>query len=176
MEGLKEFLTPTRFSLFGYMVAIVYFFAGVVFVGITSKLRLNERRTFLCDFSGAQPADKLILQAQCFDKYDQHYNTPLPLYVFVLLNFSTVIVVCLVYSWCFVKSLLYFLLLFSSSRRTTVVGDHFRGVAKLHVLFRRLPSRIRLHFFPETGIIECHRKRFVRKKRTYHILSQLRCV
>lgn len=104
MEGLKEFLTPTRFSLFGYIVAIVYFFAGVVFVGITSKLRLNERRTFLCDFSGAQPADKLFLQAQCFDKYEQHYNSPLPLYVFVLLNFATVIVVCLVYSWCCVKS------------------------------------------------------------------------
>lgn len=104
MEGLKEFLTSTRFSLFGYIVAIVYFFAGVVFVGITSKLRLNERRTFLCDFSGAQPADKLFLQAQCFDKYEQHYNSPLPLYVFVLLNFTTVIVVCLVYSWCCVKS------------------------------------------------------------------------
>lgn len=104
MEGLKEFLTPTRFSLFGYIVAILYVFAGVVFVGITSKLRLNERGTFLCDFSDAQQADKSFLQAQCFEKYEQHYNSPLPLYVFVLLNFAAVILVCLVYSWCCVKS------------------------------------------------------------------------
>ena len=104
MEGLKEFLTPTRFSLFGYIVAILFLFAGVVFVGITSKLRFNERRTFLCNFSGVLPADKKFLQAQCFDKYEQQYNSPLPFYVFVLSNFATVIVVCLAYSWCCVKS------------------------------------------------------------------------
>ena len=74
------------------------------------------------------------------------------------------------------RNSLYFLLVFPSSRRTTVVGDHFRGVAKLHVLFRRLSSRIRLRFVPGTGIIECHKESFVRKKRTYYILSQLRCV
>lgn len=52
MEGLKEFLILICFSLFGYIVVIVYFFVGVVFVGIISKLRLNERRMFFCDFSG----------------------------------------------------------------------------------------------------------------------------
>ena len=248
MEGLKEFLTPTRFSLFGYMVAIVYFFAGVVFVGITSKLRLNERKTFLCDFSGAQPADKLFLQAQCFDKYEQHYNSPLPLYVFVLLNFATVIVVCLVYSWCCVKSRV-------DKLQAAVIPDaenprprprvetrcifffyflHLVARLSLGIIFAMLQNFVFYsggfqvafvcisgkisaqphptlciqflnrenndknntfplgkqicftivwgcaetlpHFLPETGIIECHRERFVLKKRTYNILSQLRCV
>ncbi|XP_078362967.1 nucleotide-binding oligomerization domain-containing protein 2-like [Oculina patagonica] len=103
MEGLKEFLTPTRFSLFGYVVVVLFLLSGVVFVGITGKLRLNERRTFLCDFHGTLP-DKNFHQAQCFDKYEQQYNSPLPLYVFVILSFASVIVICLGYSWCCVKS------------------------------------------------------------------------
>lgn len=103
MEGLKEFLTPSRFSLFGYIVAVLLLLTGVVFVGITSKLRLNERRTFLCDFEGTLP-DKNFHQAQCFDKYEEQYNSPLPLYLFVLLSFVAVVVLCLAYSWCCVKS------------------------------------------------------------------------
>ena len=103
MEGLKEFLTPTRYSLFGYIAVVLFLLTGVVFVGITSKLRLNERRTFLCDFHGALP-DKSFHQAQCFDKYEQQYNSPLPFYVFVILSFASVIVICLGYSWCCVKS------------------------------------------------------------------------
>jgi len=103
MEGLKEFLTPSRFSLFGYIVAVLFLLTGAVFVGITSKVRLNERRTFLCDFQGTLP-DKNFHQAQCFEKYEEQYNSPLPLYLYVLLSFVAVVVVCLAYSWCCVKS------------------------------------------------------------------------
>ena len=103
MEGLKEFLTPSRFSLFGYIVAVLFLLTGVVFVGITSKLRLNERSTFLCDFEGTIP-DKNFYKAECFEKYEEQYNSPLALYLFVLLSFVTVVVVCLAYSWCCVKS------------------------------------------------------------------------
>ena len=103
MELLKEFLTPSRFSLFGYIVAVLFLLTGVVFVGITSKLRLNEQRTFLCDFQGVLP-DKTFYQAQCFEKYEEQYNSPLPLYLFVLLSFVAVVMVCLAYSWCCVKS------------------------------------------------------------------------
>jgi len=103
MEALKEFLTPSRFSLFGYIVVVLFLLTGVVFVGITSKLRLDERRTFLCDFEGTIP-DKNFYQAQCFDQYEEQYNSPLPWYLFVLLSFVAVVVVSLAYSWCCVKS------------------------------------------------------------------------
>ena len=103
MEGLKDFLTPSRFSVFGYIVAVLFLLTGIVFVGITSKLRLNERRTFVCDFQGTVP-DKNFYQAQCFEKYEEQYNSPLSLYLFVLLSFVAVTVVCLAYSWCCVKS------------------------------------------------------------------------
>ena len=103
MEGLKEFITPSRFSLFGYIVAVLFLLTGAVFVGITSKLRLNERRTFLCDFRATIP-DKNFHQAQCFEKYEEQYNSPLPWYLFVLLSFAAMIALCLAYSWCCVKS------------------------------------------------------------------------
>ena len=103
MEGLKQFITPSRFSLFGYIVAVLYLLTGAVFVGITSKLRLNEHRTFLCDFQATIP-DKNFHQAQCFEKYEEQYNSPLPWYLFVLLTFAAVIVLCIAYSWCCVKS------------------------------------------------------------------------
>ena len=103
MEGLKEFLTPTRFSLFGYTVASLFFSTGIVFVGITSKLRLSEKRKFICDFSDSL-SGKNFHRAQCFEKYEQRYNSPIPLYAFVILSFSVVLIVCLAYSWCCVKS------------------------------------------------------------------------
>lgn len=103
MEGLKEFLTPTRFGLFGYTVAALFLSTGVVFVGITSKLRVSERRKFLCDFRDSL-SGKNFHQAQCFENYEQQHNSPVPLYVFVLLSFASGSIVCLVYSWCCVKS------------------------------------------------------------------------
>lgn len=103
MEALKQFITPSRFSLFGYIVAVLFVLTAAVFVGITSKSRLNERRTFLCNFQATIP-DKNFHQAQCFEKYEEQYNSPLPWYLFVLLTFAAVIVLCLAYSWCCVKS------------------------------------------------------------------------
>ena len=37
-------------------------------------------------------------------KYDEHHNSPFPLYGFVLLCFLPPLAVCIAYSWCFVKS------------------------------------------------------------------------
>lgn len=103
MENLKDLLTPARFSLFGYTVAVLLLSTGVVFVGITSKLRTSERRKFLCDFRDSWSGMKFY-QADCFEKYEQQHNSPFPLYLFVLLSFASVLIVCLVYSWCCVKS------------------------------------------------------------------------
>ena len=72
-------------------------------MGITSKLRLSERRKFICDFSVSLSGKNFHL-AQCFEKYEQRHNSPFPLYAFVILSFSVVLIVCLAYSWCCVKS------------------------------------------------------------------------
>ena len=103
MEGVKQLLTPTRFSVFGYTIIVLFASTGIAFIGITSKLRISERRKFLCDFPDGL-SGRNFHQAQCFEKYERQYNSPLPLYGSVLLSFSVVLIVCFIYSWCCVKS------------------------------------------------------------------------
>ena len=103
MEGVKQLLTPTRFSVFGYTITVLFASTGIAFIGITSKLRMSERRKFLCEKTDGL-SDKNFYQAQCFEKYERQYNTPLPLYGSILLSFSVVLIVCFIYSWCCVKS------------------------------------------------------------------------
>ena len=103
MEGVKQLLTPTRFSVFGYTIIVLFASTGIAFIGITSKLRISERRKFLCDFPDGL-SGRNFHQAQCFEKYERQYNSPLPLYGSVLLSFSVILIVCFIYSWCCVKS------------------------------------------------------------------------
>lgn len=95
METVKEFLLSKYFSSFGYVVASLYLPALVTFVGFTGQLRNSERLKFRCD----------VLEAHdCLVQYDEQYNSPFPLYGFVLLCFVPMVVVCIAYSWCFAKS------------------------------------------------------------------------
>ena len=97
MEGAKELLSSKYFSSFGYIVALFHLPPLVIFSGYTGSLRTSERRTFSCLSSPDSRDD-------CLVKYDEHYNSPFPLYGFVLLCFLPPLAVCIAYSWCFVKS------------------------------------------------------------------------
>ena len=97
MEGAKELLSSKYFSSFGYVVALFHLPPLIIFSGYTGSLRTSERRTFSCPSSSDSRDD-------CLVKYDEHYNSPFPLYGFVLLCFLPPLAVCIAYSWCFVKS------------------------------------------------------------------------
>ncbi len=97
MDCLKELFSSRYFSSFGYIVALSYLPALVVFAGYTGQLRTSERRTFRCPSSPDSRDD-------CLVKYDEQFNSPFPLYGFVLLCFVPQLAVCIAYSWCFVKS------------------------------------------------------------------------
>ena len=97
MEGAKELLSSKYFSSFGYVVALFHLPPLVIFSGYTGSLRTSERRTFSCPSSPDSRDD-------CLVKYDERYNSPFPLYGFVLLCFLPPLAVCIAYSWCFVKS------------------------------------------------------------------------
>ena len=96
MDSLKEYLFSKYFSYFGYVVAALHVPALVVFAAVTIQLRISERRTFRCDVPDCRD--------DCLKKYDEQYNSPLPLYAFALLYFVPSLVVCIAYSWCCVKS------------------------------------------------------------------------
>ncbi|KAJ7392229.1 hypothetical protein OS493_013605 [Desmophyllum pertusum] len=69
----------------------------ITFAGYTGSLRTSERRSFRCPSSPDSRDD-------CLVKYDEQYNSPFPLYGFVFVCFVPLLVVCIAYSWCFVKS------------------------------------------------------------------------
>ena len=95
LDLLKGLLSPFQFSLFSYVLVILYFATGVMLVGFTANFRTKEQDKFRCDVSVNG-----YLTALCFEEYDRQYNSPLPLYGIVALNFATVCTICLIYSCC----------------------------------------------------------------------------
>ena len=99
MDAAKDYLTPKTFGILVYVCSIVQVLFGVVFTAITAALKQGEAEKFTCY---VPPKSTLIYKTQvskaCFSKYQQHYNAPLPFYIFVLLSTWFPIIIALVYS------------------------------------------------------------------------------
>ncbi|XP_066017143.1 NACHT, LRR and PYD domains-containing protein 12-like [Pocillopora verrucosa] len=96
METVKEYFLVKYFSCVGYFGAVFHLLALFSLLAATAALRINERLRFSCQSA-------THLRDYCLVRYDKHY-TPLPLYGFVLLCFVPLVLMCITYSWCFVKS------------------------------------------------------------------------
>ena len=98
-DTVKEYLVSKRFGNVGYAFVILHFICLLVLTGITAALRANEIATFSCsvDQQSAETYQKQINKA-CLAEYDQVYNSPIPLYGFVLLSIGLSVVVSVVYS------------------------------------------------------------------------------
>ena len=99
MDAAKDYLTPKTFGILVYVCSIVQVLSGVVVTAITAALKQGEAEKFTCY---VPPKSTLIYKTQvskaCFSKYQQHYNAPLPFYIFVLLSTWFPIIIALVYS------------------------------------------------------------------------------
>ena len=133
MESVKEYLFAKYFSPFGYIVAISHVPVLVSFVAATGALRTSERRRFSCPSSPDSRDD-------CLGKYDEQYNSPFPLYGFVLLCFVPLLVVCIGYSWCFVKSRV-------DELETTLKADQENPRRRPRVTTRRVFCYYFIHLF-----------------------------
>ena len=96
METIKEYFLVKYFSRVGYIAAFFHLLALLSLLAATVLLRSNERLRFSCQSASH-------LRDYCLVGYDEQY-TPLPLHGFVLLCFVPSVVMCITYSWCFVKS------------------------------------------------------------------------
>ena len=101
---LRQFLDPTKFSRFGYIVAILYLLAGIGLVAGTAYLKSREQDNFQCDLHPDIRFNEAYLKVLCYSEYDIQYNAPLPLYGFTCLKVSLVMVVCFIYSWCVTRT------------------------------------------------------------------------
>ena len=99
---LKDLLPPSKFSLFGYMVVVLYPVAGVLLIAFAANVRSREYDKFQCKslLDILSDENNQYLRDECYQKYDSEYNSRLPLWVFVLIECILVLGVSLVYSCC----------------------------------------------------------------------------
>ena len=99
IEAVKDFLVPKRFGIVAYVCVIVHFLCGLVFTAVTAALRSSENGKFSCSVGAKSTATyKKEVDQSCFARYDQTFNSPLPLYGFVLLSIGIPVLVSVIYS------------------------------------------------------------------------------
>ncbi|XP_028401002.1 NACHT, LRR and PYD domains-containing protein 14-like [Dendronephthya gigantea] len=98
MDGIKEYISPKRFSILSYICVVIRFHCGVIFTAITTALRLSEMEKFSCAVDTKHAPHKSYVEKTCFSIYDDEYNSPVKFFAFVLFNFGSVVVVSVVYS------------------------------------------------------------------------------
>ena len=99
IDAVKEYLAPKRFGAFAYVCLIVHFLCGLIFTVVTSALRATEFSKFSCTIDTASSTVyKIYVEKTCYSRYEQTYNSPLPLYGFALLSIGVVIIVSVIYS------------------------------------------------------------------------------
>ena len=99
IDAVKDYLAPKRFGVVAYVCLIVHFLCGLTFTAVTSALRAGEIAKFSCPIdTKSSAAYKAYVEKTCYSRYEQTYNTPLPLYGFVLLSTGFTVLISVVYS------------------------------------------------------------------------------
>ena len=98
MENLKELLTATSFNKLSFVAVIFWIVFGGILLGIFADTESNEARF---DFNCGVKTNNLkdLIEGRCFEQYEERYNKlGIPLYGFVIANFSVIAIVSVIYS------------------------------------------------------------------------------
>ena len=97
MDSLKELLKPKTFNRISYVAVICWIVFGVILLGIFAEMENSESRF---DFRCAAESGKMdLVRGQCFEQYEKLYNkSGVPVYAFVIVNFSLIGIVGVIYS------------------------------------------------------------------------------
>ena len=99
IDAVKDYLAPKRFGVVAYVCLIVHFLCGLTFTAVTSALRAGEIGKFSCTIDKkSSAAYKTYVEKTCYSRYEQTYNSPIPLYGFVLLSTGFTVLLSVVYS------------------------------------------------------------------------------
>ena len=99
MDAVKDYLLFKRFGIAAYVSGITHLLCGLAFTAVTAALRSSENGKFSCSVDAKSTATyKKQIDQSCFARYDQTYNSPLPLYGFVLLSIGLPVLVSVIYS------------------------------------------------------------------------------
>ena len=97
MESMKELLTPKTFNRISYVAVICWIVFGVILLGIFAEMGNSESRFDIRCAAESETMD--LVRGQCFEQYENRYNkSGIPVYAFVILNFSLIGIVGVIYS------------------------------------------------------------------------------
>ena len=96
----KELWTPKTFNKFSFLVNVLWIAVGIVLFGVFLDMEINESRfDFRCGVNKNAKVDKDFVRQKCFVEYEKlHNKLSVPLYGFVIVNFSLPFIVCVIYS------------------------------------------------------------------------------
>ena len=96
----KELWTPKTFNKFSFLVNVLWIAVGIALFGVFLDMEINEPRfDFRCDVNKNAKVDKDFVRQKCFVEYEKlHNKLSVPLYSFVIVNFSLPFIVCVIYS------------------------------------------------------------------------------
>ena len=95
--NVLNLLERKAFHGLSYVGVVLFVFLEVIVFIAFSPTNLQESEQFRCYTLVGKPTGKDI-QEQCYQKYNVQYNGDFPYFVFVLLNFLLVLLICLIYS------------------------------------------------------------------------------
>ena len=97
METLKELVAPKTINSISYGAVICWIATGIILSSIFLDIEINEPRF---DFRCAAESEKIdLVRGQCFHQYEKQYNkSGVPVYGFLILNFSLIVLVGGIYS------------------------------------------------------------------------------
>ena len=99
IDNVKEYLAWKRFGIVAYVCVILHFLCGSAFIAVTLALRASENGKFSCSINAKSAATyKKQVDQSCFSRYEHTYNSPVPLYGFVLLSIGSTLLVSVIYS------------------------------------------------------------------------------
>ena len=100
IDAVKEYLTPKSFGWVAYVCVIFHLLFGLALFGVVLELRNGEFAKFGCAVDKQSTAAyKTSVEKRCYSRYEQTYNTLLPLYGFVLLSVAFTVLVSVIYAW-----------------------------------------------------------------------------
>lgn len=98
---VKDLLIRGYFSWYGYLVIVSKLVTAGLLQASIGGMRLLEKVYFECKFLQSTESDN-DFTGRCYEMYEEQFDSPLPIYGFVMLGFVSELVVCLSYT-CYMK-------------------------------------------------------------------------
>jgi len=96
MDFLAKYIKPKTFNKISYVGNVFWISIGVILLGIFVDIDVNESsRDFTCD---TQSHKQDFIRGKCFEQYQERDKFAIPVYAFVLINFTVIGVVFVTYS------------------------------------------------------------------------------